>query len=311
MPAAKPSRKTVDAATGATPWSFIALIGANLALAIGPWFVRLADTGAVASGFWRLALAAPILTVLAMRGGWRPVGLGRKLWIVLALSGLCFAADLACWNLGIMRTTLANSTLFGNSAILFFPIYGFFAARAWPTRSQGMALLLALIGAMLLMGRSYQLDPRHLFGDTLCLIAGVLYTIYFVCMARARDTMAPFPALALSTIASVVPMLFFAAALGETIMPHNWWPLLGIALVSQVIGQSLMIYALGRFSPLVVGIALLTQPVLAATVGWLVYGERLGLPDLIGGVLVAIALVLVREGPKELDQLAAEPEGAR
>jgi len=311
MHAPKPPRKTVKAASGATPWAFAALIGANGALAVGPWFVRVADTGPVASGFWRLALAAPLLAILAMRGGWRPVGLGRKLWIVLAISGLCFAADLACWNLGILRTTLANSTLFGNSAILFFPIYGFFVARAWPTRSQGLALLLALAGAVLLMGRSYQLDPRHLFGDMLCLVAGMLYTIYFVCMARARDTMSPFPALALSTIASIVPILVFAIALGERVMPHNWWPLLGIALVSQVIGQSLMIYALGRFSPLVVGIALLTQPVIAATIGWLAYGERLGLPDLVGGVLVAIALVLVREGPKELDQLAAEPEGTR
>ena len=311
MHAAKPPRKTVAASTGASPWAFAALICANAALAIGPWFVRLSDTGPVAAGFWRLMLAAPVLAVLAMRGGWRPTGLGRSLWIVLAVSGLCFAADLACWNLGILRTTLANSTLFGNSAILFFPIYGFFVARAWPTRSQGLALLLALAGAVLLMGRSYQLDPRHLFGDMLCLIAGMLYTIYFVCMARARDTMAPFPALALSTIASIVPMLAFAVILGEQIMPHNWWPLLGIALISQVIGQSLMIYALGRFSPLVVGIALLTQPVIAATIGWLVYHERLGLPDLIGAVLVAAALVLVREGPKELDQLAAEPERTR
>ena len=32
-------------------WAFAALIGANIALAFGPWFVRLADTGPVASGF--------------------------------------------------------------------------------------------------------------------------------------------------------------------------------------------------------------------------------------------------------------------
>eukprot|EP01035_Chromulina_nebulosa_P043258 gene43258-58597_t len=87
-------------------------------------------------------------------------------------------------------------------------------------------------------------------------------------------------------------------------MPHDWTPLLGLALVSQLIGQGLMIYALGRFSPLVVGIALLIQPVVAAAIGLLVYGERLGLPDLIGAVLVAVALVLVRDGPKEPDQLA-------
>ena len=58
-----------------------------------------------------------------------------------------------------------------------------------------------------------------------------------------------------------------------------------------------MIYALGRFTPLVIGIALLIQPVVAGVVGWLVYGERLGAADLVGVVMVAVALVLVRQGP--------------
>ena len=34
-----------------------ALLLGNVALAMGPWFVRLADTGAVSAGFWRVALA--------------------------------------------------------------------------------------------------------------------------------------------------------------------------------------------------------------------------------------------------------------
>jgi drug/metabolite transporter (DMT)-like permease len=282
--------------------AFVALIVANVALAFGPWFVRLADTGPVASGFWRIALAAPLLVALAWgprlwgRGA-RPTRLSPKLWWALMAGGVCFAADLASWHLGILRTTLANATLFGNSATLIFPIYGFLVARAWPTRAQGFALALATVGAVLLMGRSYQLDPTNLAGDLLCLLAGLLYTIYFICMARARDTMAPLPALALSTLASVAPLLLFAWALGERIWPGDWTPLIGLALASQVLGQGLMIYALGKLSPLVIGIALLTQPVVAGTVGWIVYGERLGAPDLLGIALVAAALVLVRRGP--------------
>ncbi len=277
--------------------AFAALMVANVALAFGPWFVRLADTGPVASGFWRIALAAPLLAALAWGTGARPVRLGRGLWWMLAAGGVCFAADLASWHLGILRTTLANATLFGNCATLIFPVYGFLLARAWPTRTQGAALALAAAGAALLMGRSYQLDPKNLAGDLLCLLAGVLYTAYFICMARARDTMAPLPALALSTLASVLPLLLFAWALGERVWPGDWAPLLGLALASQVLGQGLMIYALGKLPPLVIGIALLTQPVVAGAVGWIVYGEKLGLPDLLGIALVAAALVLVRRGP--------------
>ncbi|WP_426264547.1 DMT family transporter [Sphingomonas sp. PWP1-2] len=291
-----PKRKSVAAETAVLP--LLALIVANAALAFGPWFVRLADTGPIASAFWRITLAAPILAGAALATGWRPREVPRALWGIIAIGGLCFAADLGSWHLGILRTTLANATLFGNSATLMFPLYGFLVARAWPTRVQGVALGLATIGAGLLMGRSYQLDPRHLAGDLLCLTAGILYTGYFILMARARATMAPLPALALSTLASVLPLLGFALAMGEKILPTDWTPLIGLALVSQIIGQGLMIYALGRLPPLTVGLGLLTQPVVAGTIGWIVYGERLGLPDLVGAVLVAIALVLVSRRPR-------------
>ncbi len=271
-----------------------ALLIANVALAFGPLFVRIADTGPVASAFWRITLAAPVLIMIALSSGWRPRQIDRSIWAFVAFAGVFFAADLASWHVGILGTTLANATLFGNSATLFFPIYGFLVARALPSRVQGFALLLATIGAGLLLGRSYELSPANLVGDLLCLLAGILYTGYFILMVRARETMAAVPALAVSTMASILPLLAMAMVLGERIIPDHWGPLVGLALASQVIGQGMMIYALGKLSPLVIGIGLLIQPVVAAITGWIVFREQLGLADLIGGVLVAIALVLVR-----------------
>lgn len=291
-----PPESTGPGVTTPPAIAFVALVLANVALAFGPWFVRMADTGPVAAAFWRIALAAPVLAVAALMAGARPQRMPARLWGVLALAGIAFAADLGSWHVGIRQTTLANATLFGNSATLIFPIYGFLAARAWPTRTQAVALMLAAGGAVLLMGRSYQLDPRHLVGDLLCVLAGVLYTGYFILMARARATMTPLSSLALSTIASIAPLLLLASLLGERIMPDAWGPLVLLAIVSQVIGQGLMIYALGKFSPLVIGIALLVQPVIAGIVGWTIYGERLGAPDLVGAAMVAVALVLVRRG---------------
>ena len=271
-----------------------ALLIGNVALAFGPLFVRIADTGPVASAFWRITLAAPILIAIGLGSGWRPRHVGRSIWAVVAFGGMFFAADLASWHLGIIGTTMANATLFGNSATLFFPIYGFLIARALPSRVQAIALLLAAIGAALLLGQSYELSPAHLLGDLLCLLAGILYTGYFIFMARARETMAAVPALAVSTVASIVPLLVMAIMLGERIIPDHWGPLVGLALASQVVGQGMMIYALGKLSPLVIGIGLLIQPIVAAMTGWIVFQEQLGAADLIGAVLVAIALVLVR-----------------
>ncbi|NYT41699.1 DMT family transporter [Sphingomonas sp. R-74633] len=287
-----------------------ALLCGNLALAFGPWFVRLTDVGPVAAGFWRIALAAPILVALAFAVQRKPFAAAKGLWLPIALGGVSFAADLASWHVGILQTTLANATLFGNSATLMFPIYGFFVARAWPSKTQGLALALAAAGAALLLGRSFQLSPKHLVGDLLCLLAGTLYTVYFVLMARARAAMAPIPTLALSTLASVFPLLIAALLLGEKVWPGHWGVLIGLALASQVVGQGLMIYAIGHLSPLIVGIALLTQPVIAGTVGWIVYGETLGPADFLGAVLVAIALVLVRSGGPRVAPEAQEPKPA-
>jgi drug/metabolite transporter (DMT)-like permease len=304
---AEPRKASSGKSTTAHPFAFVALVISNVLLAFGPVFVRMSDVGPVAAGFWRIALAAPILLAVALGSGWRPAGLSRGVWVALAVGGLCFALDLATWHLGIKKTQLANATLFGNSATLFFPVYGFLVARTWPSKEQGFALLLALLGAGLLMGRSLQVRADQFYGDLLCLTAGILYTVYFVAMAKARDTMAPVPALAMSTLASLVPLIVFAWALGEKIMPTDWWPLIGLALASQVLGQGLMIFALGQLSPMVIGIGLLTQPVIAATIGWLWYGERLDGWDLIGAVAVAAALVLVRRERKDTAPLA--PEG--
>ena len=301
-----PRKSVASEKDGSHRLAFAALLVANVALAFGGWFVRLADTGPVASGFWRITLATPVLLGLALASGWRPEKVGRGLVIAFVLAGVCFAADLGSWHVGILKTTLANATLFGKSATVFFPIYGFLAIRAWPSRTQGIALAMAGIGAALLMGRSYQLDPRNLGGDLLCLLAGLLYTFYFIFMTRIGRAMAPLPALALATAASILPLLALSLLMGERVWPQEWTPLIALALISQVFGQTLLIYALGQLSPLVVGIALLVQPVVAASVGWIAYGERLGLADLVGATLVAVALVLVRETPPVLARVDGE-----
>jgi drug/metabolite transporter (DMT)-like permease len=301
-------RKTSPARSHAVT-ALVAVVIANVALAFGPLFVRMTDVGPVAAGFWRLALATPVLFVVAAMMGAKPIQSSRGLWGVLAIAGLAFAADLASWHIGIVRTTLANSTLFGNSATFIFPIYGFVAARLWPTRLQGLALLLAAIGGALLLGRSASLSSTHLVGDLFCLLAGVLYAVYFVFMARARERLAPIPALALSSLATIPPLLILALTLGEQVLPGNWWPLIALAVISQLIGQGCMIYALGHLTPLVVGIALLVQPAVAAVLGWVVFDERLAAADLFGAALVAAALVLVRSSARrEVARGAEEPK---
>ena len=273
---------------------------ANLLLAFGPMLVRQAGSdslvGPVASGFWRLVLALPILLVLAAASSRGAIVPSRKLLWPLAVGGLVFAADLGAWHAGILHTRLANATLFGNAAAFAFPLYGFVVARAWPRGYQAAGLILAGLGALLLLGRSFELSPRNLGGDGLTLLAGLFYAVYLIVMERARGEMAPLPALAASTAAGVLPILLFALLLGERIWPALWTPLLLLALGSQVLGQGLLVYAVGHLSPVVIGVSLLLQPLVSAAIGWISYGERLSGADFLGGGALCLALVLVRLG---------------
>ncbi len=274
-------------------WAFLALLAGNISLSIGAMLVRLADTGPTASAFWRMAIALPILLALAWResGGRLPP---RSAILVAGAAGIFFALDLAAWHIGILQTKVANATLFGNCASLLLVLWGIFLTRTLPRGWQALAILLAFAGSALLMGQSYELSPTYLVGDLLSLLAGVLYTGYVILMLRVRGTLAPWTALAISSVVCVPILLGTALALGEPIMPQNWTPLILLALTSQVIGQGLMTWALPRFSPLVIGLTLLVQPAVAALAGWLMFGELLGPIDIFGGMMVGAALVLIR-----------------
>ena len=272
----------------------LALLFGNLALAFGPWMVRSADVGPSASAFWRMALAVPFLFLTARGTGQRLILPRKALYWTMAVSGAFFALDLAAWHIGLLQTKLANATLFANAASLLFPVWGFVLARSLPSRLEGLAFALAVAGTALLLGRSAELSSQTLIGDLLCLAAGIFYTAYLIAIMQAREELDNWLLLAWSTLATAPPLLLIALALGEQIIPQNWTPVILLAIISQLIGQGLMVYVLGKVSPLLFGLALLTQPIVSALVGWLEYNEVLTPVDWIGAALIAGALVMVR-----------------
>jgi drug/metabolite transporter (DMT)-like permease len=282
------------------------MIVSNIFLALGPWMVRVTDVGPVASAFWRMSLAIPLLLLLARfasPGSFRP---GRGFGLLLVVGGLFFAADIASWHYSIGLTKLANASLFGNASSLLFAVYGFIIARMLPRKLQALALLCAVAGAALLLGSSYELSPRHVRGDLFAILAGVFYTFYLIAIDRARQTLKPLPVLALATVAAAGPLILLSILLGEKVLPSDWTPLILLSLGSQVIGQGLLVYAMGHLSPMVVGLGLLTQPIVTATVGWFAYDERLSLTDAFGAILICAALVLIRL-PERLASGGSEP----
>ena len=209
-----------------------------------------------------------------------------------ALAGVAFAADLAVWHLGILRTTLANATLLANAATFLFPLYGLVVLGQRLSRPQWWALASAAAGVTLLLGRSAELSPRHLTGDLLCLAAAVFYTLYLIAIDKVRGTLEAMPALAIATLASAIVLAPLASM--AVFWPVNWTPVLALAIGSQVFGQGLIVYAVRHLSPLVVGLALLVQPAISAGVGAWRFGEVPGPWEIAGALMVVAALVIAR-----------------
>lgn len=287
--------------------AFPALLLSNVALAFGPWLVRLSDVGPVAVGFWRLMLALPFLWLVARIARQGLHWPSRPLVVVVAIAAVFYALDLATWNAGILMTKLGNATLFGNGGSFVFAIYGLWLAHRRPPLKQAVALFLAAAGAALLMSGSYELSPRNFTGDLLTLVAGLLYGGYLIFVEKGRTSLEPLPLLLLATVFSIPILLIISLSLGERIWPGDWTPLVIFALSSQVLGQGLLVYAIGTLPPLVVGLALLTQPVISALIGWFAYRETLLLTDIVGALAIAFALVLVRLPDRGLRKREAEP----
>jgi drug/metabolite transporter (DMT)-like permease len=248
----------------------------------------------VATGVWRLTLALPFLWLVARVSRQKPHWPRHPLIVTLVVAAVFYALDLAAWNAGIRLTKLGNATLFGNSGSFMFALYGLVLLGRMPSARQSAALALAVAGAILLMSSSYELSPKNLGGDLLALVAGLLYGGYLIFVDRARGDLQPLPLLLLVTVFAIPILLVISLGFGEQLWPHDWTPLLIFALSSQVLGQGLLVYSIGVFPPLVVGLALLTQPATSALIGWLVYGETLSAADWVGAVAIAAALVLVR-----------------
>lgn len=276
-------------------WLLLAgLLVANVALALGPWFVRLADSGPVAAGFWRMLLPLPFFVLMARRTGQSLGGIPRRTMFWIWLGAITFGLDLAAWHVGIEYTRLGNAALFGNSGSLVVMFWGFIIARHLPHRFEWLAILFALAGTAILMGRSLEISTTTLIGDLFCLAAGLLYAVYLITLQDARKHIGAWSLLVWVSLFACPLLLALALMLGEPVWPQQWGPLVALAFFSQIVGQGLLVWVLRHFSPLVIGLALLTQPAVAALTGYAVFGEVLSPLDLLGMAMVGAALVIAR-----------------
>jgi len=284
-------------------FSFLALLTGGTALGFGAIFMRLSDVGPIASAFWRMALAAPLLWCWAYAAREKDERAGRRIAFTPALlwAGLCFGGDMAFWHLSLHYTTVSNATLLTNAAPILIALW------LWCVRRVRFGVVFvagmwsASIGAVLLVAPDLlaHLAGARAFGDALGLISAVFYAAYQLVIKDARDQYSTPRLMAWSTTITGLSLLPLALLSPQPMLPHapaGWLPLLGLALLAQIGGQTVIAFASAHLPASLSSVTLLIQPLTATIGAWLIFGETIAPVQMLGGALLIAGIYFSRRG---------------
>jgi len=285
--------------------ALISLLSGACCIAFAPIFVRLSELGPSATAFYRLLFSLPVF--------WLWMGLERNRnetinrpatgrdFLLLALAGLYFACDLAIWHWSIRLTSVANATLLANFAPIFVTLGAYVIFRERFSKTFLFGMLCAITGVVILLWDSRTISNRHLTGDVCGMITAVFYSAYILAVGRLRVRYSTATIMAWSGLTGCLVLALVTIISGESFIARTftgWMILIGLAMISQVGGQSLITYALAHLSATFGSVALLLQPVLAAIFAWILFAENLGLVQISGGLVVLSGIYYARKGAR-------------
>lgn len=276
-----------------------ALIGATL-LGLSPIGVRLSELDSQATNLWRFLFALPILAILAATG--RPIPrLGQIGWLILA--GLLFGLEVGLWAAALSFTTVTNATLLSNMTPIFAAGFGglLFHEHLKPMTLLGGAG--ALVGAVILAVARAQAGIGHSagmngwIGDGLGFSAAIGYAGYLLIVRSLGERVSVGGVMFWATLSAAAFELAASLAFHERLIPrtlNGWADLAMLGLVVQVCGQGLIAYGVGRLPIAVSTVLLWMQPLGAAVLSWIMFGEALTPLALAGAALILGGVYVVQ-----------------
>lgn len=252
-------------------------LGAAIAKSL---FDEIGPSGTV---FLRVGFAALVLLLL-----WRPriTGYTRREYLISALFGLALAAMNFSLYLAIDRIPLGVAVTLEFIGPLGVAVAG--SRRAldllWAVLAAGGILLLAPLG---LFG-GVELDP---VGVALALLAGLFWASYILLSARTGSIFPGGTGLVIALCLGTVVLAPVGIAGAGYALLDPWLLLVGfgVAMLSSAVPYSLELEALRKLPSRVFGVLMSLEPAVAAIIGFLILGERLGLRSIAAILLVTVA----------------------
>ncbi|WP_304176164.1 DMT family transporter [Phenylobacterium aquaticum] len=270
----------------------VLLTGASV-IGVGPIFVRLAEVGPAAAGMWRLVFSLPLLFILARRNG----GTGAPTRATV-LAGIAFAFDLGFWHYGIAYTSVAKATVLSNLTPVVVTAVAWIFLKQRPRRMFLVAVGLAVAGAWIMAAARHggALGKAPALGDAFSVATAFWYAMYFLAVSSARQSQAATRIMFWSSLTGAPLMLLAALGLGERLLPitsTGWAACIGLGIM-HVAGQGSIAWALGRLPAATASVVVLIQPVVAALLGWWIFGELFGHLQMLGAGIALSGVVLAQ-----------------
>lgn len=229
-------------------------------------FVKLAHVVPSVSAFYRVFIGAICLTVMTVVSG-RRVWPGAKNLGLLLLAGLFFGLDLFTWHRSIVFVGPGLATILSNFQVLFLAVYGVLFYKEPFTPRLIFAALMALTGLFLIFGFQWNTLPDDYHKGVFWGLAAALLYAGFILTLKAiqssKEALSPAGNVMLTSwIAALLLGLYVLANDHGFGIPDSQTLLaiLGLGLVSQVLGWILITGALPRVKTALAGFILLIQP---------------------------------------------------
>lgn len=263
-------------------------------LATGGIFVKLSPLPPINTGFYRVLFSIPMLLPFLKK---HELQLTGKQITTMILAGAFLAGDLALWNLSFYYTSVANANLLVNLTAFTVIPCSYFLFKEKITKQFLIGALITFLGVIFLMCNKVTLTPNRLLGDLMSLTTSFFYALFILTVYKLREHISSNIIMFVSAFGSLIVLGITIVFTEGFYIPQNFsqlWPLLCLALVSQILGQGLLAYCLGRVNASLSSIITLSQPVVAALYAWIIFQEKLDTHSIIAIIITLIGVYLAK-----------------
>ena len=271
-----------------------------LSVSTGAIFVRYAQTDApsLVIAAYRMGIAFLVVLIPTLVNHRRELlSLTRRDLMLTATSGLALALHFATWISSLAFTSVANSVVLVNTIPLWVGLLAPLVARERLARATMIGIILSVAGAIVIGLGLDRGSPsaRHLSGGSLAVIGALAAAIYILIgrNLRRRHSLLVYVTVCYGTAAAFLWLAVLAGRLPVIgFSGRTWACLLGLALVSQILGHTSYNWALRYVSASMIAVSLLGEPILSSLFAFVLFGEALTPLQAVGAALILAGIYL-------------------